>query len=137
MSAAMRVMRRISSSVAIGLLANPHTPLWITRTPKPPPPRPPPPPPPPPLPPPPPAPAADARGVGVAVGPAARVHAARHAAREPDVGVRAADLLRLAERDVRQPLELRGQRIPLRRLRDQLGDQIARRNQQTSCAGIL
>jgi hypothetical protein len=27
MSAAIRVMRRISSSVTIGLLANPHTPL--------------------------------------------------------------------------------------------------------------
>jgi hypothetical protein len=27
---------RISSSVTIGLLANPQTPLWITRTPKPP-----------------------------------------------------------------------------------------------------
>src|SRR5581483_1547262 len=63
-SAAMRVMRRISSSVTIGLLANPHTPLWITRTPNPaaprpaprrlpaPPPRPNPPPRPPPNPPP-------------------------------------------------------------------------------------
>ena len=28
-------MRRISSSVTIGLLAKPQTPLWITRTPKP------------------------------------------------------------------------------------------------------
>ncbi len=34
-SAAMRVMRFNSSSVTIGLLAKPHTPLWITRTPKP------------------------------------------------------------------------------------------------------
>src|SRR3954469_6311272 len=66
-SAAIFEIRRISSSVTIGLLAKPHTPLWITRTPKPaaprsrtvapPPPRPPnPPPPPPPRPPPPPPP---------------------------------------------------------------------------------
>src|SRR5580765_1593897 len=34
-SAAIRVMRFNSSSVTIGLLANPQTPLWITRTPKP------------------------------------------------------------------------------------------------------
>jgi hypothetical protein len=30
------VIRRISSSVTIGLLAKPQTPLWMTRTPKPP-----------------------------------------------------------------------------------------------------
>src|SRR5207237_1302943 len=63
-----RVMRRISSSVTMGELAKPHTPLCTTRTPKPaasrsasvgnplnalaPPPRPPRPPPPPPPPPP-------------------------------------------------------------------------------------
>src|SRR4051794_2499178 len=35
-SAATCVMRRISSSVTIGLLAKPQTPLWMTRTPKPP-----------------------------------------------------------------------------------------------------
>ena len=42
-------MRRISSSVTIGLLANPQTPLWITRTPKP---------------------AATRRAVGIVAGPA-------------------------------------------------------------------
>ena len=64
-SVATRVMRRISSSVTIGLLAKPQTPLWITRTPNPaasllpapapalPPPNPPKPPRPPPRPPPP------------------------------------------------------------------------------------
>src|SRR4029077_14951811 len=46
-SGAIRLMRRISCSVTIGLLAKPHVPLWMTRTPKPaaparpPPPRPP------------------------------------------------------------------------------------------------
>src|SRR4029453_10434082 len=102
-------MRRISSSVTIGLLAKPQVPLWITRTPKPAapvrpaaprPPRPPPPPPkpPPPKPPPPPppapapAPAAEVAAVfrardGV---PAVGVHAAVAGAGEADVGVAAA-----------------------------------------------
>jgi hypothetical protein len=35
-SEATRVIRTSSSSVTIGLLAKPQTPLWITRTPKPP-----------------------------------------------------------------------------------------------------
>ena len=34
-SVAMPVTRLISSGVTIGLLENPQTPLWITRTPKP------------------------------------------------------------------------------------------------------
>src|SRR3954464_9057251 len=104
----MRVIRRISSSVTIGLLANPHTPLWITRTPNPaapgrPPARAPPPRPAPPRPPPPPAPrppratgpaAADPAG-RVAIAAAARVDARAHATRETHVRVGAAGLLRL------------------------------------------
>src|SRR5262249_34940299 len=61
----MRAMRRISSSVTIGLLAKPQTPPWITRTPNPAAPLPParrlPPPPPRPQPRPPPNPAAASR----------------------------------------------------------------------------
>ena len=34
-SVASSTMRVISSGATIGLLAKPHTPLWITRTPKP------------------------------------------------------------------------------------------------------
>src|SRR3954466_12557867 len=106
----MRVMRTSSSGVTIGLLANPQTPLWITRTPKPaapgrpparaPPPRPAPPRPPRPPPPNPPPAAADPAAGGVTIAAAARVDAGVDAAREAHVGVRAAGLLRLAEHEI-------------------------------------
>jgi hypothetical protein len=70
------------------------------------------------------APATESAAVGVPVAAAARVDAAGHAARETDVGVRAAGLPGLAERDVRQAFEHRRLRIALRRLGDQLRDQI-------------
>ena len=149
-------MRRISSSVTIGLLANPHTPLWITRTPKP---------------------AADRSCVGrdaaatatassaaattaaaaaasaaaaaaaaasaaataapapapAAAAPAARRVERRRCApgmsivmREAHVRVAAAGHLRFAEHDVGEALELRLQHVAGRRLREQIGDQIAR-----------
>src|SRR3954454_24994777 len=73
-SGASRVMRLISSSVTIGLLAKPQTPLWITRTPKPAAPRSrtvAPPPPLPPNPPPPRPPPADPPPPGTPAPPAA------------------------------------------------------------------
>src|SRR3954447_25826476 len=142
----MRVMRLISSGVTIGLLAKPQTPLWITRTPKPaapgrpparaPPPRPPRPPPPPPAPAPAPA-AAESAAVGVAVAAAARVDAAVDAAREADVGVAAADRLRLAERDVGEAFEARRHRVAFRRLGNQLAHEIARGNHEAGRAGVF
>src|SRR3954465_729455 len=127
MSAAMRVIRRISSSLTIGLLRNPQTPLWMTRTPNPaapgrPPARAPPPRPAPPRPPrpPPPNPPAASRPLppapltpllplrprgGAAPPPAGRVAAGVDAPRKAALGIRAAGLLRSAKDDVREPLE--------------------------------
>jgi hypothetical protein len=126
------VMRRSSSSVTIGLLANPQTPLWITRTPKPaapgrPPAR---------APPPRPAPpgrraAAEPAAVSVAIAAAGRVHAGADAARETHVGMRAADLFASPSTMSASPLN-RGAGRP--RLREQLADQIARREQQAGGA---
>ena len=138
-SVAIRVIRRISSSVTIGLLANPQTPLWMTRTPNPAAPRPAvssappkPPPPPPSAPPAAASPAAAAaaeaaEALEVAVA-AAGVDAGVGAAREADVGVAAAVALRFGQRDVCQALELRLERLALRRLGDQIADEIARRD---------
>src|SRR4029077_5278530 len=80
---------------------------------------------------------AKSAALAVRVAAAVRVDAARHAAREADVGVGAAGLLRFVEADVGQALEHRRPRIALRRLRDQLRDQIRRRDQQSSRAGAL
>ena len=66
--------------------------------------------------------AADAFEVAVA---AAGVDAAVDVAREADVRVGAALRLRLEERDVRQALELRLEHLALRRLRDQISDDVA------------
>ncbi len=55
-----------------------------------------------------------------------RVDAVVRAAREADVGIRASELLRLDERHVRHSLELRFEDAPLRRLRQQIGDGVAR-----------
>src|SRR3954453_17211623 len=141
-SVAIRVMRRISSSVTIGLLAKPHVPLWMTRTPKPaaptrpPPPRPPrplPPPPPRPPPPPPPAPPASPPAPAAAAESAEVIFAARYRvaaggvdaavgrSREADVGVAAPAGLRLLQRDVGKSLELRVHHAPRRGLREEVG----------------
>src|SRR5262249_59711595 len=98
-------------------------------------PRPPPPPPAPNPPDPAPAPAAPPPPASAAADPAealevtvaaARVHAAVGRAREPDVGVRTARVLRFRERDVGQPLEFRLEHAALGRLGDQIADEIAR-----------
>src|SRR5262249_51397126 len=92
-----------------------------------------------PPPPPPPAPAtaaAESAAAVLAIGATVGVDAAAHAARETDVGIGAADLLRLAERDVRQALEFGGHRIAFWRLRDQLSYEIARHNEQTRCTRV-
>src|SRR5581483_6029700 len=64
--------------------------------------------------------------VAGAIGSAVRVDVAVDAAREADVGVRAADAPGFAQRDVRQPFERGRHRVAFRRLRNQLGDEVAR-----------
>jgi hypothetical protein len=78
-----------------------------------------------------------APAVGVTIAAAAGVHARADAARKADVGVGAPGLLRLAEHDVGQALEGRGQRVAFRRLREQLADQIAGSQQQAGGTCVL
>jgi hypothetical protein len=133
----MRVMRRISSSVTIGLLAKPQTPLWITRTPKPA--------------------ASLAAGAGARAAPkplrraatAAPAPAARRARRRSGRAPRLRGcccrealtprfVLRVkrmsayvqpaffaSARAMSEPLELRVEDTPLRRLREEVGDEVA------------
>ena len=68
---------------------------------------------------------APAERVGEVAVPAVRVHARVGASREPDIGVRASGQLRLGKRHVSESLEPRLEHLALRRLRDQIADEIA------------
>ena len=72
-----------------------------------------------------PASAAEAAEIVEVAVPAVCVHAVVRGAREADVGVRAPSLFGLRQRDVSEALELGLEHLALRRLSDQIADQIA------------